>query len=209
MRPALRIVLSACCLAAAAALLLLATDVLRWKAAMQAGDVRFRVAPADAELWKPTQLVPFGVARGLLGLGDDVAYRSSVRTFRRGRVRELAFDERGLIAVRREAHDQLIRAARSDPEPVRRSAAYNLVGVLALADASLDPSRGPAFLADAIGSFQQAISLDPESDDAKYNLELALARLPAATKSAGGGNSGTTRGGRGKAAGTGQPGSGY
>jgi len=208
-RPALRIALSACCVVAAAGLLLLATDVLRWQAAMQAGDVQFRVAPADADLWKSTQLVPFGVARRLLSLDDDLAYRSSVRTFRRGRVRELAFSDRGLIAVRSQAQEQLAQVARSAPDQAQRSAADNLIGVLALADAALDPSQASSYLLGAIGRFQQAISLDPKSEDAKYNLELALARLPAAAKSAAFGDSGTTRGGRGKAAGTGQPGSGY
>lgn len=65
-------------------------------------------------------------------------------------------------------------------------------------------------LLSAIASFEQAIALDPENDDAKYNLQLLLQRgsglLP--TEAAAGKN--PTAGGRGsRGAGAGAPGSGY
>jgi hypothetical protein len=62
----------------------------------------------------------------------------------------------------------------------------------------------------AIASFEQAIEIDPENDDAKYNLQLMLQRgqglLP--TEAAAGRN--PSAGGKGsRGAGAGAPGSGY
>ena len=74
----------------------------------------------------------------------------------------------------------------------------------------LDESAQTSYLQDAVEDFQTAIVIDPENDDAKYNLEVALERLAAAQKSSDEQPPPQdTRGGSGAGSGTGRPGSGY
>ena len=59
------------CFALAAVFLLVALDVARWDQALDAGDVRYRAAPREPDLWQPGQIVPFGAAQSLLGVDDE------------------------------------------------------------------------------------------------------------------------------------------
>jgi hypothetical protein len=54
--------------------------------------------------------------------------------------------------------------------------AANLLGVLALEEANTDRRHAQDLLAAARAAFVQAIRADPHDEDAKYNLELLLAR---------------------------------
>ena len=59
----------------------------------------------------------------------------------------------------------------------RQAQAANLIGVLGFAAAAQDAGQRITFLNDAIASLKRAITLDPGSDDAFYNLEFALDQL--------------------------------
>ena len=107
------------------------------------------------------------------------------------------------------AQIQLGAVVRRDDNAARRSAAANLLGVLALSLAAIDDSLRATLLTNAAADFQRAIGFDPGNDDAKYNLELALDTLVAS----GGGGPQRTQGGRtfnqGAGAGSGREGTGY
>lgn len=83
-----------------------------------------------------------------------------------------------------------------------------MIGVLAL-DERLAP-RDPEALSDlirgAIGSFRNAVEIDPSNSDAKLNLEQALRIAKAASLGGPAPSGGRNTGER---AGLGQPGSGY
>lgn len=204
-----RLLLAAICLLAGAAFILLATDARRWQSRMQSGDTRFAFAPARSDLWAPAQLIPFGTAKALLQLDDDLAYRRALQVFMLGQPRDQPFSDAEVIGRRGQAQELLVDVVERDNDPGRRAAAANLIGVLGFANAALDDSQARAYLNAAIENFRAAISIDPENADAKYNLELALARLQAAERAAGAQARRDTRSGSGAGAGTGQPGTGY
>jgi len=203
-----RLGLAALCLVGAAALALLATDTLRWPGAMSSGDVRYASAPEQSGLWRMTAAFPFGAARGLLGLDDDIEYRTAVRSFWLGKPRALPFSDSNLFGLRAHAQQQLAAVVIHHGNTSRSSAAANLVGVLGFANAVFDQPRAQLYLTNAAESFRTAIRLDPGNEDAKYNLELALARLQVAEQE-NQSNTGSSKGTRGASAGTGEPGTGY
>ena len=204
-----RLAIAAICLVAAAALSLLATDVLRWQRAMRSSDTRFGFTPARNDLWQPTQLMPFGVARTVLRLDDDLAYRRGLQLFVLGQPRTQPYSDTEVIALRGQAQEVLTKVVDSHADARRRSTAANLVGALGFANAALDDAQATAYLNAAAADFRTAISIDPDNADAKYNLELALARLDVAQRRSGEPPPPDTRGGSGAGAGTGRPGSGY
>ena len=61
------------CLALAAGLGLLAADIVRWRDALPAGDVRYQASPEDGDLWQSSTLLPLGVVDGVLGLARLVS----------------------------------------------------------------------------------------------------------------------------------------
>jgi len=204
------------CLVVAALLALLAVDVARWRGELDQGDVRYRAMPGDARLWNPPASVPFRGAERLLGIRDDLAYRNAVRTVRIGRLGDPTVSDPRLAILRTEASVLLESVVLNDSDPHRRSAASNLLGVLGIvafnaqgAGGGTAPDRSELLL-NALASFRQAVSLDPDNADAKFNLETLLQRgegiLP--TEAAGGKR--PQAGGRGsRGAGAGEPGSGY
>lgn len=176
-RRLLSLILAGLCITAAVVLLALALDVRRWQHGLTAGDVRFHETPPPQSLWNASELVPGGAARRLLGVDDDLAFRRVVRLFVLGRVHDSAFTEPRLAAIRGKAQEQLGRIAERDPEPLRRAAAHDLLGVLALATVPLDDLLRQTLLGNAVAELQNAVELDPGYSEAKYNLELALTRL--------------------------------
>lgn len=189
--------------------LLLALDVRRVDANMRSSDLAFAGQPAQPTLWRPATVLPFGAARRLLGVGDDLEYRRAVRLFRLSNASSNSYLDPALDAQRGRAQIALTRVAVADPDPGRRSSAENLLGVIAFASAVRDQSTRATFLDNSVAAFQSAIKDDPGNDRAKYNLELALAWLQATDL-----NGSTTSGGRrrgqfGGGAGTGNAGSGY
>jgi hypothetical protein len=194
-------------LAAAAALVVLALDVLRWDRSLAAQDVRFLAAPGQSRFSEPDGVLPSVVAEHVLGGSDDLDFRERLQGYARVRPRA-GYTGEGAHALRAETQLGLARLSRTDSDGVRRSRAANMIGVLAL-DERLAP-RDPEALADlirgAIGSFRNAVEIDPANADAKLNLEQALRIAKAASISGDAPSGGRNRGER---AGLGQPGSGY
>lgn len=208
MSPRSRVALAAVCLCAGASATLLASDAVRWQNRMRSDDARFAAVPERRELWTLRELFPFGAARAVLDLDDDLAYRRAAQTFVLGQPRQETYTDTELIAQRARAQVLLADIVGSDQDPKARAAGANLLGVLGFASAVLDPPQASTYLSTASASFRQAISLDPQHVDAKYNLELALARLRAAQRAAGPGSQ-ATQGGIGSGSGARRPGSGY
>ena len=204
------------CLVLAVLLGLLAVDVARWRGELPAGDVRYRAFPGDDRLWRPAELVPADAAERLLGLQDDLAFRHSLRTVRVARLEDPTVSDPRLAILRTDASVQLESVAVRDRDPERQAAASNLLGVLSIVAFNAQGAGGGGapdrteLLLNALASFRQAIALDPDNADAKFNLEALLQRgqgiLP--TEAAGGKK--PQAGGRGaRGAGAGEPGSGY
>ena len=145
----------------------------------QADDVLFRVGSLRDDRWQPAEIVPFGAARALLGVDDDLAYRRALQLVRRAHPRTVTYEQSKLVGLRAVAQIQLGAVVRRDDNAARRSAAANLLGVLALSLAAIDDSLRPTLLSNAAADFRRAVRFDPESDDAKYNLELVLDTLVA------------------------------
>lgn len=164
------------CLAAAALLLLFALDARDWGKRMATDDLRFDASPLPAKLWRPGEVAPFGLARGVLGIDDDVQYRRAVRLFRLGRPLE-NLTARSFESLRAEAQVALGDVEQGGNDRARRSQAANLLGVLDLSLAVRDSTLATTFLADAIGSFREAMALDDSNADARFNLEYALYEL--------------------------------
>ena len=209
MRRALRIFAAAAAVVVAVAFTVLAADLLLLQRGLTSGDTRFASGSLSADLWTPHQLVPFGAARSLLAVDDDVAYRDAVRAFVLGRPRDQPFRSPELLGQRGHAQDLLQTIVQSDQNAKRRAEAANLIGVLGFANAAVDPDQAYSYLSEAIGRFRQAIALYPAGDDAKYNLELALTRIKKTPKPSGQKQPRDNRGGTGGGAGTGDAGSGY
>jgi hypothetical protein len=163
------------CLAVAAMLVLLAVDAHAWQTRMTADDLRFRANPMDENLWRPRQHT-LGLARRLLDLDDDLAYRRAVREFRAGRPTELTFSPE-TTAHRAQAQIALTQIGRDDANPLRASEEENLLGVLGFALATQDTSQARTFLNNSVTAFRNAIDRNPGNEDALWNLEYALGQL--------------------------------
>lgn len=215
LRRELLLVVAAACVAMAVFVGLLAADVARLRDSLPADDVRYRTGVSGAVLWQRSPLAPFAAGKRLLAIEDDVAFRRMLQNLRASKLRDTTVSDPHLAIRRTAAAEQLEAIVVRDPDPVLRSRALTLLGVLNVAAWNSTPVGGSfqdrsELLLSAIVSFEQAITLDPENDDAKYNLQLLLLRgsglLP--TEAAGGKN--PLPGGRGsRGAGAGAPGSGY
>ena len=161
---------AALCLGLATIAALVARDTGAWKSSLRAGDVV--AAQRGSPSWTPSQLAPFGLARGLLGVDDDLAFRRAVAAFHKARTGIPSFDQ-GLegTALRIAAEAELARSIRNDRDEARASAAANLLGVLSVIDAT-SPAGSQTPIQRSIFEFQDAIHLDPGNEQAKTNLEL-------------------------------------
>src|SRR5207249_4018652 len=72
------------CLCAAAVTALLATDVRAWQSALRADDARAVARPGQAMPRGADAVLPFHVARDLLGLRDDLELRRALVLFHGG-----------------------------------------------------------------------------------------------------------------------------
>jgi hypothetical protein len=190
-------------------LLLLGLDVGRWHAALARGDVRFTSAPTRTDLWRPQEILPFHIAKRLLGVDDDVFYRETLRRFYLARPHANRWATAANIdAIRSEATVALADYIRNGKDASRRSQAANLLGVLGLGLAATDdPGQRLRFLLFASRSFRGALTMDQNNEDAKFNLELTLRLLRQQPTSTGGGAAHGP--GRGGGAALAQPGTGY
>jgi hypothetical protein len=198
------------CLALAAGLAILAVDVARWRDALPAGDVRYRVEPEDGDPWTPSTVAPVGVSRALLGVADDVEFRRALRAIRVARLDEATISDPHVALLRNEAQARLEAVASGDDSLPRRSRAAGLLGVLGLARLAAETQDPAAALEAAVLNLRRALTLDPENDEAKFNLELALQRARGVQITEAGGGADPSPGGSGaEGAGAGEPGSGY
>jgi hypothetical protein len=209
------LVAAAACLVLAVMLALVAVDAARLRSTIEADDVRF-AAGAPTSGWEPQALAPFDAGKRALGVGDDVAFRQMLRVLRGSKLLDLTVSDPALALSRTELAERLESIVVRDPDPVLRSRAATVLGVTSIVAWNSTPPQGTQqldrseLLLAAIASFEQAIEIDPENDDAKYNLQLMLQRgqglLP--TEAAAGRN--PSAGGKGsRGAGAGAPGSGY
>ncbi len=207
MRP-WRFILAGAALAVAGVLVLLAADVVRWRDAIEHGH-------------RANAAVPFGAARRLLALDDDLALRRAVLLYRGISKHARSYDPTLVRRARIEAEIALADVGASQSGS-QASQADDLLGILAFADstASADTSPfgsafggatagPPAPVEGSVGAFQNAVQLDGSNDAAKYNLELVLRLLKAHGQRAGGTPSAGPRGGGKRGAGGGTPGRGY
>lgn len=197
------------CLALAALLTLLAADVSRWHDALRGDDARYRAAPGARDLWNPAELVSLGAARAILGVDDDLAFRRAVRALRLARLEETAPPDTKLVLQRAEAQARLEAIRAGGGNPARRSRAMNLLGVLYLATPAADSEEQAATLKAAVANLQDAIALDPDNSEAKFNLELALQQRRGGLSARGGPAPNPAGSGSSRGAATGPPGSGY
>lgn len=161
------------CAAGAVLLALLARDAGRWPEAIRSGDVTAAdpFHPGRAS-WAVDETLPFSPVRHALGLGDDLAYRRAALLFRRAYQRDPEFQAGTLgTSLRVRAETALAHVIRTDPDRERRSAASNLLGILALVDAASAPS-GDVPIDRSVFEFQDAVRLDRSNEAAKTNLEL-------------------------------------
>jgi hypothetical protein len=174
------VVLALVCLCAAAVAALLATDVRAWQSALRSDDAAAVARPGRALPRGADEVLPFHVSRDLLGLRDDLELRRALVLFHAGYTGVPSADQSTAgAAARAGAEAALERVVRGAGEDARRaSAAANLLGVLELVDAAVAEVGNDASVGRAIVELQNAIRLDPANDDAKANLELAMAEAP-------------------------------
>jgi hypothetical protein len=198
------------CFGSAAVLALLAADVARWPGALDAGDIRYRVAPGEEGLWRPAQRIPAGAARRLLGLDDDLEVRDALRAVRLGRLDDFVVGDPRLALLRADARLRLQAIASGDGAVANRSRALGLLGTLSFASAMTEAQDRATHLQEAVRGYRQAIGVDPENDEAKLNLELALQRGRGLEVGEASGGPNPSPGGAGsRGAGAGRAGSGY
>ena len=187
----------------------------RWRTTLPADDVRYRVSPQGSSLWSPHLRAPLRSGTRLLDVDDDLEFRRALRLVRASSLDDATVSDPNLAVRRTDAAQLLESIVATDPDPAHSSRAANLLGVISLAAYNAAPTGASSedrseLLLNAVASFEQAIELDPGNDEAKFNLQVMLARgqglLP--TEASAGRN--PLPGGRGaRGAGAGEPGSGY
>jgi hypothetical protein len=172
-------------LAVAAFLVLLARDAWHWQRAVRDADTRAAIAPVSPDAWQVDATLPGGIARRLLGIDDDLAFRRAAMRAIRIASREQSTKTQQQRAI---VETALGRIARTDADPVRASRAADYLGVLLYTDppspdqaanAYQDPTQaGPSNQQTpeqkAMAQFLNAVQLDPGNDNAQRNLELML-----------------------------------
>jgi hypothetical protein len=155
--------------------LVAATDVLRTPSDLRADDTSFQTQPRrSGPLWDVGYL-PNDLSERLLDLEDDLEYREATRLYLRvepGKVDFRGFPE--LEKLRAKAQYDLTRLSQADGEPELKSRLLNMFGVLTLDGTSLNDEERQVLLQTAVSAFRNAMTLDPENEDAIRNLETVL-----------------------------------
>ncbi|HKU62645.1 MAG TPA: VWA domain-containing protein, partial [Gemmatimonadales bacterium] len=178
----------------AAALLLLAYTLARPGPALVA-LAGLLLGAGRVEAQRPTE------ASRALAAGDAGRAASEfLKEAARGTARDTAFYNAGSAALDAGrldvARGALAEAAKSVDPGIRYRALYNL-GLVGLLAANADTSRADEFLDEAADRLRQALMLEPSSERAKWNLELATRRKPPPPPSGGGGGGGAPQSGGG------------
>jgi hypothetical protein len=200
------------CLVLAVGLALLARDVAASRSALTRGDVEYRISPQKTGLWDTRTLVPYDLAVALLGTEDDVKIRRAVRAVALARLGDptVSVSDPQVALVRNDAQARLDDIVANAKDRRQRSLAAGLLGVVGLARLVSETQDRVALLGATVATLQLAVALDPENDDAKYNLEYALQRSRGIQLTEGAGGQNPSPGGSGSTgAGAGDAGSGY
>jgi hypothetical protein len=200
------------CLLLALALALLAHDVAASRSALSEGDVSYRITPEKTGLWRARTIVPFHLARELIGTEDDVEMRRAVRSVLLARLDDptVSLSDPHIALLRNDAQARLDAIVAGAKDSQQRSRAAGLLGVIGLARLVSETQDRVAILSATVANLQLAVALDPANDEAKYNLELALQRSRGLQLTEGAGGQNPSPGGSGSTgAGAGDPGSGY
>jgi len=164
--------LAAGALALAAVLALFAVDVLHRESSLAAGDLRYDLNPGQKHLWRAAEILPFGAARSVLGVDDDLRYRRSVRLFLLSQPRTAV--ALGLAPARAQAEGALEEAIAAEGNTRHKSDLINMLGVLAVSSAASALLADPNAVHQSVSAFTRALQVDPANADAKSNLELVL-----------------------------------
>jgi Ca-activated chloride channel family protein len=160
-------------------LLLLAHTVTRRGAALAALALLFAGGLTAQETPRGDRLVRAGRNRDAAS-----AYRADAQAGRGG---DTAWYNAGTAALAAGdldgARDALLHATRSLDPGLRFRAHYNL-GLVLLQQSRRDTTARSARQAEAAAQFKQALLLEPQSRDAKWNLELLVRRPPPPSPSA-------------------------
>jgi hypothetical protein len=189
------------------ALALLAVDVLRVPRELAADDVRFQGAPRiKRDLWDDLDFLPGDPGVRLLGVGDDVASRKGIALFALVDPSRIQITTPEREALRGRAQLEVTLLAQQGGRARLHSRHLNLLGVLTMARLTTSGPEVDQMLSRALGSFQNAIEVDPTNLDAKRNLEILLRRPEAVTLPP---NNPFQGGAQGRFSGQGRAGSGY
>ena len=166
------------------ALLLLGQTLMRRGAALLALALLCGL-PAAASAQRPSdgeRAISAGDAAGAAG--------AFLRDAREGADRDTAFYNAGTAALRagdlKVARRALLEAARTTDPSLRYRALYNL-GVVNLLAAQADSALRDTLVGEAASLLREALLLEPGSERAKWNLELAERMRPPPPPSGGGG----------------------
>ena len=169
--------------------LLLAALLLLGQTAFRRGASLFVVflalsLPRAAEAQRPSD-----GERALSSGNPGGAASAFLQEARNATQRDTAYYNAGTAALRagdlKVARRALVEAARSTDPGLRYRALYNL-GVVDLRAASADSALRDTLLGEAVGHLREALLLEPASERAKWNLELAERMRPPPPPSNGG-----------------------
>ncbi|HUF01695.1 MAG TPA: hypothetical protein VMN35_04650 [Gaiellaceae bacterium] len=158
----------------AIALAVVAVDVLRLPGKLDTGDVRFEAAPARSGTpWSGIDFVRGWPAARFLEIEDDLAYRRTMKRFLRVQPGKQIFGPE-LENLRGRIQLELTAGSAADANPERRAQYLNLLAAYMLERVGSSPTENEIILRRAIHTLRSAVETDPENEDAKINLELAL-----------------------------------
>lgn len=162
----------------AGGLAVLAVDALRWRGQLERVDVRLEAGSFGAPVEAPETWLPATATERLLGVGEDLSFRRTIRKFRsRLFLPELERLQFGGGAQREAVGHELVRAAGSGHSRDLRAQAHLLHGVLVAEEARSIEIPPETFLRRALADFAEAVRLDPASEPAKYDVEVVLRLL--------------------------------
>ncbi|MBA3842536.1 MAG: hypothetical protein H0X39_07935 [Actinobacteria bacterium] len=185
----IRRTIAACVMLAAAVFLtLLAHDAWRWGRAMHDADARAALGPVSANAWRAHPILPGRLAERLLGVDDDLAFRTVEERAYSMTSRVTSLED---LKQRSIVETALARIVHDESTPARASWAADALGVMSYADPP-SPDQGANAYEDpsqadptsqltpdqkAAVQFTTAVRLNPDNDNAQRNLELML-RVP-------------------------------
>ena len=184
MKPVIGFVAAGVLLVLALGAALLAADARSWQRTMSADDAVLSAAPRAAR-WDPRTHLST-LAENVLGVSDDVRVRRALALFRENVNVRPRLDNAQQVGVARAKAEQALAAVARESTGARASQAETLLGVLVFTDvapsfnpspfqqqAGIDPDQAQASIVD----FEDAVKADPNSEVAKYDLELVMRAL--------------------------------